>query len=191
MWNVSVGDVVFLQPLGNRAIRSKPDYLIECEVTKTARKYVYLRPFGSDLPSDYARVDRETLMYYDLNDNGGWVLWRSRKDFEDHKAAERALGCISDLCRCIQNQFSSMDNRSATQPVIEQVKFICMEMTKLLTSIEADQETPNIANKKEIILAAQSAVQAYIVGDKKPTGLRPAYQFIRDAVMEARADRLK
>lgn len=182
MDKLSLGDIVFLQPLGNFAIRSKPDYLLEAKITKIAKKYLYLCPVDCSSSANYARVERETLMKYDLDNNGGWVLWRSRKDFEDHQAAERALACISDLCRCIQNQFSSLDNRSSTQPAIEQIKSICMEMTNLLTVIEVDQEMPGAENKEEIAAAARAAVQAYVVGEKKPTGLRPAYQFIRDTV---------
>lgn len=184
MNNLSVGDIVFLQPLGNHIIRSKPNYLLESKVTKIAKKYIYLSPVEHSLPSDYARVERDTLMYYDLDNNCGWVLWRSREEFEDHKTAERALGCISDLCQCAQNLFGKMDCRFATQPAIEQVKSICMEMTKLLAVMEINQEIPNAVNKEAIVAAAQDSVQAYISGQLQPVGFRPAYQFVRSAVKD-------
>ena len=184
MDKLSLGDIVFLQPLGNFTVRSKPDYLLEAKITKIAKKYLYLCPVDCSSSTNYARVERETLMKYDLDNNGGWVLWRSRKDFEDHQAAERALACISDLCRCIQNQFSSLDNRSSTQPTIEQIKSICMEMTNLLTVIEVDREMPGAENKEEIAAAARSAVQAYVAGERKPMGFHQTYQFIRDTINE-------
>ena len=184
MNNLSVGDIVFLQPLGNHIIRSKPNYLLESKVTKIAKKYIYLSPVERGLPSDYARVERDTLMYYDFDSNSGWVLWHSREEFEDHKTAEMALGCISDLCRYAQDSFRLMDCRLATQPAIEQIKSICMEMTEPLAVMEINQKMPNAANKEEIVAAAQDFVQAYISGSLSPTGLHPAYQFVRSAVMD-------
>lgn len=177
----SVGNVVFLQPLGNRAIRSNPDYLIECEVTKVGRKYLYLRPTGSDLPSDYARVERETYEYYDYDGNYGWMLWPSQEDFIKYKTDIKALECTLDLCQSVQSMIRWPEARLATQLASEQINSVCSEMIKLVTSIRMDLSGEN-HRKEEIITAAQSAVQSYLRGEIEPYGLRPACHLIEQIV---------
>lgn len=179
--SLSAGDIVFLQPLGNNVIRSKPDYLMEAEITKVAKKYLYLRPVGSNLPADYARVEQDTLMYYDHNANRGWALWLSPEEYESHKAAQRALECMVDLCQSARSLFGQYETRFATQPVAEQIQAVCLEMTKLLTLIEAKANS-STANPEDLATAAQFAVHSYINGRTEPQGLRPACHLIHQII---------
>lgn len=180
MWNVSVGDVVFLQPLRGSFIESDPDRLIECEVTKVARKYVYLRPVNSELPDDYARVERETYEYYNYNKGYGWVLWPSYEDFIQYNSDTKILYCIIGLCQEITSMVRKPVARRATQLASETIHSVCAEMVRLTTSVKIDlkSEHDRSFDKEDVIELAQSAVQSYIRGEVKPHGVYSACTLI-------------
>lgn len=97
LFDITVGQEVFLKPTGNNRIRwdGKP---LRGSVEKIARKYFYVRI--DSRPHYEDRFDRETFEYDEQDRNGGYIVFESLNEF--YKEAEYIM-----MLHSIKEYFSS------------------------------------------------------------------------------------